>query len=198
MNFKESKTYRNLAKAFAGESQARIRYEFLEYGARKEGFKALSEVIDKLVYNEFNHARMFYTYLQKNSKDEITNIDIDAGYPFKQKWDLLENLRLAAEDELAEAEDIYPAFARVAEDEGYKDIAKLFEMVSKVEQQHHDILMELYEQMKSGTMYKKEKPTLWCCADCGYRAMSKEAWEECPLCKAKQGAVLLKLENDCE
>ena len=74
MDFKKSKTYTNLAKAFAGECQARVRYEFLEYGARKEGLKALSEVIDKLVYNEFNHARMFYTFLQKECKEEITNI----------------------------------------------------------------------------------------------------------------------------
>lgn len=198
MDFKKSKTYTNLAKAFAGECQARVRYEFLEYGARKEGLKALSEVIDKLVYNEFNHARMFYTFLQKECKEEITNIDIDAGYPFKQKWDLTENLRLAAEDEIAEAEDIYPTFAKVAEEEGYKEIAALFKMVSKVERQHHDLLMELYHQMKEGTMYKKESPTRWVCADCGYQAMSKEAWEECPLCKAKQGAVLLKLTQDCE
>ena len=198
MDFKKSKTYTNLAKAFAGECQARVRYEFLEYGARKEGLKALSEVIDKLVYNEFNHARMFYTFLQKECKEEITNIDIDAGYPFKQKWDLTENLRLAAEDEIAEAEDIYPTFAKVAEEEGYKEIAALFKMVSKVERQHHDLLMELYHQMKEGTMYKKESPTRWACADCGYQAISKEAWEECPLCKAKQGAVLLKLTQDCE
>ena len=100
MKLIESKTYYNLAKAYAGECQARVRYEFIEYGARNEGYKALAEAIDKIVYNEFNHARMFYTKIQDASDKEIKNIEICGGYPFKEKWNLLDNLRLAAEDGL--------------------------------------------------------------------------------------------------
>lgn len=98
-NLKNSKTYENLARAFAGECQAHVRYMFIEYGARNEGYVALSEIIDKVVYEEFNHARMLYSFLQTADENVIKNIDISAGFPFKQKWNLLDNLAFAAEDE---------------------------------------------------------------------------------------------------
>ncbi|MCQ2603392.1 MAG: hypothetical protein MJ193_05640, partial [Clostridia bacterium] len=107
MELIKSKTYLNLAKSYAGECQAKVRYMFMEYGARNEGYSALAEVIDKVVYNEFNHARMFYTKLQSASKKTIDNIDIASGYLFKEKWDLVENLHLAAEEESAEVNKIY-------------------------------------------------------------------------------------------
>ena len=125
MQLIESKTYLNLARSYAGECQAQVRYKFIEYGARKEGYTCLAEMIDKIVYNEFNHARMFYTYLQKATTKTIENIDVCAGYPFKERWDLMENLKLAAEDEREEFEKIYPAFKQTALDEGFEDIAKL-------------------------------------------------------------------------
>lgn len=196
MELINSKTYSNLAKSFAGECQARVRYEFIEYGARNQGYKALAEVVDKVVYNEFNHARMFYTFIQKAGEKEIKNIDIDAGYPFKQKWDLLENFRLAAEDEKHEAELIYPEFARIAEEEGFKQIAALYNNIIQVETCHKALFTQLYNQMKDGTLYCRDEPIKWKCGDCGYEATSNCAWEICPLCKAKQGAVLLHLE-DC-
>ena len=88
MKLIESKTYLNLAKAFAGECMARTRYEFIEYGARQQGYTALAEVVDKIVYNEFNHARMCYTYLESASDKPIANVEVCSGYPFKEKWDL--------------------------------------------------------------------------------------------------------------
>lgn len=195
MELKNSKTYQNLARAYAGECQARVRYEFIEYGARNEGFIAMADLIDKVVYNEFNHARMFYTFIQTADEGTIKNIDIEAGYPFKEKWDLLENLKLAAEDEENEAEKIYPEFAKVAEKEGFPDIAGLFKNVIQVENCHKMLFQQLYDQLKNGTMYKKDKPVKWKCATCGYEATSKQAWSECPLCQAKQGAVMLKIED---
>lgn len=84
MKLKDSKTYINLAKSYAGECQARTRYEFIEYGARNAGYKYLAELIDKVVYNEFNHARMFYTYLQDSEETQIENIDIASGYPSRK------------------------------------------------------------------------------------------------------------------
>jgi len=195
MELIKSKTFENLAKSYAGECQARVRYEFIEYGARKQGYKALAEIVDKVVYNEFNHARMFYTFIQEASNTEIKNIDICAGYPFKEKWDLLENLRLAAEDEKHEAELIYPEFARVAESEGFTEIARLYNNIIQVETCHKLLFTQLYNQMKDGTMYSRSEPIKWTCADCGYEATSTDAWEVCPLCKAKKGSVMLHLEN---
>ena len=195
MELIKSKTFENLARAYAGECQARVRYEFIEYGARNEGYTALSEIIDKVVYNEFNHARMFYTFIQKASPKTIENINVNAGYPFKEKWNLLENLKLAAEDEKIEAEKIYPEFARVAREEGFTEIAELFEDVIQVENCHRMLFEQLHCQMKNGTMYKRKKPIKWKCASCGYEATATEAWKECPLCKAPQGAVMLHIED---
>ncbi|MEG1581722.1 MAG: ferritin family protein [Clostridia bacterium] len=196
MQLKDSKTYDNLAKSFAGESQAHIRYKFIEYGARKEGFSQLAMLIDKIVYNEFNHARMFYTFIQKADKKEITNINITGGYPFKEKWNLEENLKLAAEDEKNEATKIYPSFMKTAREEGFEDIAKLYEDIIQVETCHSKLLTDLYNQFSTKTLYKKEKAVKWKCADCGYEATAKEAWTECPLCKALQGSVMLKVASD--
>lgn len=193
MKLKESKTIINLARAYAAECQARTRYEFIEYGARYNGYKNIADIIDEIAYQEFNHSRMFYTFIQDGSKNEtIDNIDITAGYPFREKWDLLENLRLGAEDELKDGE-MYEEFAKTAKKEGFVEIADLFLMVRDVEEYHRQIFEELYTQMRDGTLYKKEQPVTWICADCGYKSTSKEAWDECPLCKAKRGSVKLIL-----
>ena len=193
MKLIESKTYLNLAKAFAGECMARTRYEFIEYGARQQGYTALAEVIDKIVYNEFNHARMCYTYLESASDKPIANVEVCSGYPFKEKWDLTENLRLAAEDEGIEAERVYPEYQKTAEEEGFKDIAGLFRNLIGIETCHKKLFTDLYNQMKSGTLYKKEEKTKWKCGGCGYEWTEKEAFEICPVCGAKQGVVMLKL-----
>ncbi len=197
MKLLNSKTYFNLAKSYAGECQAHVRYKFIEYGARKEGYTALAEIIDKIVYNEFNHARMFYTYIQKASEKPIENIEICAGYPFKEKWDLVENLRLAAEDERRESDDIYAEFEQVARDEGFLDIAELYKNIRQVENCHSMLLTDLYNQMNGGTLYKKNEVVKWKCGGCGYEHEAKEAFKICPICEAKQGVVLLKLNDGC-
>lgn len=196
MKLIESKTFENLAKSYAGECQAYIRYKFIEYGARKEGYKTLAELVDNVVFNEFNHARMFYTFIQGATQDTIDNIPISAGYPFKEKWDLLQNLKLASEDEENEELDIYPEYMRVAKEEGFDEIAKLYEDIIQVESCHKKLFKDLYNQLKTGTLYKKTKRVKWKCADCGYEAEGKEAWDICPLCKAKQGSVMLKLTQE--
>lgn len=193
MKLLESQTLKNLAQAYAGECQAQTRYKFIEYGARLNGYKTLAEIIDRLVYNEFNHARMFYTFIQQASKQTIDNIDISSGYPFKEKWDLEENLRLAYEDELMEVQSIYPTYARIAKEEGFDEIAKLFEDVISVEKMHAKTLKELYEQFSKQTLYSKKEKVLWKCGDCGYEEFGQECWDECPLCKAKQGSAYLHL-----
>lgn len=196
MNLIESKTYKNLAKSFAGECQAQERYKFIEYGARMQKYKTLAQIIDELVYNEFNHARMFYTFIQKASNETIENIDISSGYPFKQKWDLTENLRLAAEDELFEATKIYPEYAKIARKEGFEEIAKLYEDIIEVEKTHYKILTELYQQMKNKTLYKKDKIVKWKCVDCGYEAYGKTPWKKCPICLAEQGSIAIIFDEE--
>ena len=128
MKLKDSQTYLNLARAYAAECSARTRYEFVEYGLRYNGFEALAQIVDTIAYQEFNHARMLYTQIQNASNSQIENIDINAGLPFKEKWNMEENLLLLAEDEKAEAE-AYVEFAKTAEEEGFKDIAELFRMI---------------------------------------------------------------------
>lgn len=195
MKLKDSQTYLNLAKAFAAECQARTRYEFMEYGMRYNGYKTMAEIVDTIAYQEFNHARMFYTFLQKASTKPIDNIDIAGGFPFKEKWEILDNLKFAADDEHVEAHEIYIPAAATAREEGFADIAELFDMTAKVEIQHEAVFKELYQQMKDGTLYKKKKDVVWTCSACGHMAVGKEAWDTCPLCGAKQGTVLLHLNS---
>lgn len=192
MKLKDSQTYKNLARAFAGECQARTRYEFIEYGAREQGYKALADIIDKIAYQEFTHSRMIYSFIQTADDKTIDNIEVCTGYPFRQKWDLMDNLRFAAEDEGVEADKLYPEFAKVAEEEGFRDIAALFRNLVKIEESHKNEFMRLYKLFKEGKLYKSDAPVIWKCPDCGYEATSKEAFQTCPVCQAKQGVVRIK------
>ena len=186
MKLKNSKTYLNLAKAYTAECSARTRYEFVEYGARYNGQYALASIIDKVAYQEFNHARMLYTKLQSASNEEISNINIDAGLPFKEKWDLVENIKLIAEDEADEAKN-YSKFAKTATEEGFDDVATLFEQIRSVELNHKKLFEWLHKELSGGTLYKKDGENKWVCSSCGHVINGKEAPDECPLCKAKQG-----------
>ena len=154
MKLKDSQTFINLARAYAGECQARTRYEFVEYGFRYNGYEAIAQIIDKIVYQEFNHARMLYTFIQDAEMKQVDNIDIEAGFPFKEKWEMAENLRLLAEDEELEAV-AYANFIETAKEEGFKEIAKLFEQIMKVEINHQALFMELYNQFTQNKVYKK-------------------------------------------
>ena len=195
MKLKDSQTYKNLARAYIGECAARTRYEFCEYGFRYNGYEAIATLIDKIAYQEFNHARVLYTLIQDAEQKQIENIKIDAGYPFKEKWEMLENLKLLQEDERDEAK-AYLEFEKVAISEGFEDIANTFKMIRDVEMRHAKVFEELYNQMKSKTLYKKAKEVAWICPSCGYVSFDKQAWDTCPLCQAKQGVCEIKLPED--
>ncbi len=192
MKLEQSQTFTNLAKAYAGECQARTRYEFIEYGARNQGYKAMAEIIDKIVYNEFNHARMFYTKMQDAGEEALKSVKLCGDFPFKEKWDLTQNLKFAAEDEEAEIK-LYPKFAKVAEEEGFPEIATLFRQIAEIEKAHKKTFLTLYKQMSEKSLYSKPKPTEWKCSACGYTSTDKQAFETCPVCMEKQGGVFLKL-----
>ncbi len=195
MKLKDSKTILNLARAYAGECQARTRYEFVEYGFRYNGYEAIAQIIDKIAYQEFNHARMLYTAIQDAEVKQVNNLEVCAGFPFKEKWDLETNLKLLAEDENDEAE-IYAEFTEIANEEGFSEIAELFENIRAVEIRHRDVFLELYEKFKKEMLYKSEVDELWYCPNCGYVGKGKTAWEVCPLCEAKQGVCELVLPKD--
>lgn len=196
MKLIDSKTYLNLAKSYAGECQARHRYNFMEYGARNEDYVSMAEMIQQVAYNEFNHSRMFYSFIQTASTEPIVNIDISSGYPFREKWNLLDNLKFAMEDEEEEATRIYPEYARIAEEEGFTDIANFYKNLTQVENCHKMLFEQLYNQLKSGTLYKKPTPVKWKCLGCGYEHTSKEAFKVCPICQAKQGWAMIKIEDN--
>ena len=195
MKLKDSQTFTNLARAYVSECSARTRYEFCEYGFRSNGYEAIATLIDKIAYQEFNHARMLYMKLQDAEMKQIDNIDICLGLPFKEKWDLLSNLKLLAEDETDEAK-AYEKFEHTAREEGFGEIADLFAMIRDVEIRHAKIFKEVYSQMKDKKLYKKAKEVAWICPACGYVSFGKEAWETCPLCQAKQGYASLILPDD--
>ena len=186
MKLNESQTFTNLARAYVAECAARTRYEFCEYGFRYNGYEAIATLIDRIAYQEFNHARVLYMKIQDAEQKMVENIDVCAGLPFKEKWDLLTNLQLLCQDELDEA-DAYVEFEKTAREEGFEEIADLFKMIHDVEVTHAKVFQELYNQMKDKSLYKKAKEVAWVCPACGYVSFDKEAWDECPLCGAKQG-----------
>ena len=189
MQFDQTKTYRNLARSFAGESQAGMRYQLIARLATKQGYYTLADTIKTLAKNETVHARRFFEELNKRG-EKLDNIDLDAGYPF-HSGDLGESLRLAAEDEHQEHTVIYPAFAKDAEEEGFNDIAALFKLVAQVEVRHEMVFNYLHEAFTKGKLFSNETPILYICSECGYMHTSTKAWDVCPLCKSSQGDVEL-------
>ena len=191
MDFTKTQTYLNLARGFAGECQAGMRYQLTEKEAMKQGYKVLADTIRTIAKNETNHAKVFFETLLENagSRDDI---HIDASFPF-HAGTIEDNLRFAAIDEQDEAENLYPSFAKIAREEGFEQIALKFEKTAMVEGNHRIIFNYLYEAFKDGSLYKAEKPMLWICSECGYMHTAKEAWNICPLCGASQGEVELHL-----
>lgn len=192
MQFNESQTYLNLARAFAGESQAGMRYQLIARAATKQGYNELANVIKTIAKNETVHARRFFEELTKRGGDCIDNIELDAGYPF-HTGDIAKALALAAQDEREEHERIYLTFSRQAKDEGFDDVAALFNMIANVEKRHEQVFLYLAESFENGTLYKNKSPILYICGDCGYMQTAEEAWDVCPLCKASQGEVILHI-----
>ena len=192
MQFDQTKTYLNLARSFAGESQAGMRYQLIARAAFKQGYVELANTIKVIAKNETVHARRFFEELTKRGGNCIDNIDLEAGYPF-HTGDIATALRLAAKDEREENERIYATFAKDAKEEGFDDVAALFNLVANVEKRHEQIFIYLANAFETGTLYKNESPILYVCADCGYMQTANEAWDVCPLCKASQGEVYLHI-----
>ena len=191
MQFEKTETFKNLARSFAGECQAGMRYQMVAKLAMQEKMKTLADTIRTIAKNETVHATQFFNQMiqKTGSRDNVT---FEAGYPF-HAGTLAEGLKFSAMDEKNETEEIYPAFAQIARKEGFEDVAALYEMIAAVEEQHRVVFQYLYDGVRKGTLYKSESPMLWICSECGHMHVATEAWKVCPLCKSEQGYVDLHL-----
>lgn len=176
VDLKGSRTEKNLLAAFAGESQARTRYTFFASVAKKEGYEQISGIFEETSGNEKEHGELFFKHL-KGGMAEIT-----ASYPAGIIGSTAQNLKAAAEGEKLEWGTLYPNFAAVAEEEGFKDVAQTFRMVAKVEAYHERRYLKLLTNMEQGKVFKKDSTIKWKCRNCGYVFEGSEAPEKCPVC----------------
>ncbi len=188
-----TETAKNLMASFAGECQARNRYVFYSSIAKKEGYVQISQIFMETAEQEKEHAKKFYKYLKESFSDE--NIEITASFPVSFHKDTLSNLKAAASGENEEWEDVYIAFAKVAKEEGFPEIANTFEKVAEVENRHEIRFAKLAKNIEDGTVFKRDEVSLWKCLNCGYIYEGLEAPTECPACQHPQGYFELFVEN---
>ncbi|MBU5593489.1 rubrerythrin family protein [Clostridium sp. MSJ-4] len=184
-SLKGTKTAENLLKAFAGESQARTRYTYYASQAKKEGYVQISQIFEETAENEKEHAKRFFKFLNEDLKGEMVEIN-GASYPVGL-GDTKENLLAAAEGEKEEWSDLYPEFANIAEEEGFKEIAIAFRNIAKVEVEHEKRYRKLLENIEKNQVFKKEEKVFWRCLNCGFIIEAAEAPQKCPACIHPQG-----------
>ena len=164
-NFKNSKTYDNLKTAFAGESQARVKYQFFASRAKKDGYEQIAEIFTETSDNEKEHAKLWYKYLNDGAVADTRT-----------------NLEIAAAGEDYEWTDMYKEFARIAREEGFDEIADKFDGVGTIEKEHEERYRKLIKNIDDDVVFKSEKVTVWKCRNCGYTFVGDEAPEVCPVC----------------
>ena len=194
-NFKETKTALNLMKAFAGESQARMRYTYYAKVANKQGYHQIANIFIETADNEKEHAKLFYKKLLEHGMNEEVIILNDAGYPVALSEDTMKNLSYAAAGEKEEWSDLYPHFAATAEQEGYPDVATVFKLIAKVEEKHEKRYSKLLQNIKDNTVFNKNEKVAWKCLNCGFVTENNAAPDECPACKHAKAYFELLAEN---
>ncbi|HOJ77106.1 MAG TPA: rubrerythrin family protein [Bacillota bacterium] len=181
-SLKGTKTAENLLKAFAGESQARTRYTFYASIADKEGYKQIKNIFIETADNEKEHAKRFYKLLLEGFDGQLpAMIDINASYPVAQGT-TLENLKAAAGGENEEWTELYPAFAKVAEEEGFPEVAAAFKMIATVEAKHELRYKKLADNIQNNKVFSKDNMIQWKCGNCGYIHEGNDAPQKCPAC----------------
>ena len=176
MDLKGSRTESNLWKAFAGESEARNKYTYFASKAKKDGFVQISKLFEETANNEKDHAKIWFKLLGGIGTTE-------------------ENLLSAAEGENYEWTDMYAEFAKVAREEGFDDIAALFEGVGKIEKEHEERYRKLLANIQGGLVFSREGDMIWECSNCGHIHIGKEAPEVCPICAHPRDHFQLKANN---
>lgn len=188
-SIKGTRTEQNLLKSFAGESQARSRYTFFASVAKKEGYEQIAGVFMETAEQEKEHAKKFFKYLEGGM------VEITASYPAGIISTTAENLRAAAEGENEEWADLYPEFAKIAEEEGFPAIATTFKMVARVEAEHEARYRKLLERVEAGKFFEEETEIEWQCRNCGYVHKGKKAPQLCPACQHPQAYFERKKNN---
>ena len=178
-DLKGSKTEKNLMDAFAGESQARNKYTYFASKAKKEGYEQIAALFLETADNEKEHAKMWFKLLQENGEIAST----------------AENLKAAAEGENYEWTDMYDRMAKEAKEEGFNDIAYLFEEVAKIEKEHEERYKKLLANVEGDLVFSKDGDTIWKCRNCGHIVVGKKAPELCPVCKHAKAYFEVKAEN---
>jgi rubrerythrin len=189
---KGSRTAENLLKAFAGESQARMRYTFYAKTAGKEGYKQIEEIFLETAENERMHAKLFYKHLVAAMNGEP--LEIQAAYPVALDK-TLQNLEYAANGEHEEWSQLYPAFADVADNEGFADVARTFRAISLVEKRHEARYRKLLANVKEGKVFRKDRKVFWKCRVCGQIIEAEAAPEKCPVCDHPRDYFEVWVEN---
>ena len=183
-DFCSSKTKENLMRAFAGESQARNRYTHAQEQAEQKKLFVLADLFKFTADQEKEHAMIFYNHLKECAGETI---QIDGGYPVDIADNLDELLNMAAHNEDEELDDVYPAFAKVAREEGFSRIAQDFENIAKIEKYHGDRFKSFAQLIEQNKLFKSDESELWYCLNCGYILESTEAPQVCPVCSEPQG-----------
>ncbi len=186
---KGSKTEKNLLGSFAGESQARNRYTYFASQAKKEGYVQIAQIFEETANQEKEHAKRFFKQLEGGE------LEIQAAFPAGVIGTTAENLRASAEGEHFEWSEMYPEFAKIAREEGFEAAAAIWDAVSVAEKQHENRYQGLLKNVESGKVFKKDKPVVWRCINCGYLHEGEEAPGACPACAHAQAYFELLGEN---
>jgi rubrerythrin len=185
-SLKGTKTEQNLLKAFAGESQARMRYDYFAKQAKKEGLEQIAAIFEETALNEKEHAKRFFKFLEGGM------VEITAAYPAGVIGTTMENLKAAAEGENEEWTELYPMFADIAEEEGFKTVAAAFRMIAEVEKAHEARYLKLYKNLEEGMVFERDGVIVWKCRNCGYLHEGKKAPKTCPACLHPQAYFEIK------
>ncbi|HSO60623.1 MAG TPA: rubrerythrin family protein [Desulfobacterales bacterium] len=186
---KGTRTEKNLMAAFAGESQARNRYTYFAGQAKKDGFVQIADIFLETADHEKEHAKRFFKFLEGGE------VEIACAFPAGVIGVTLANLKAAAAGEHHEHATLYPGFAKIAEDEGLKDVAAAFQTISVAEKQHEKRYLDLAANIEAGRVFKRDAKATWRCRNCGYLHMGASAPELCPACLHPQAHFELLGEN---
>jgi len=186
---KGTKTEKNLLTSFTGESQARNRYTYFASQAKKDGFVQIGLIFEETANQEKEHAKRFFKFLQGGE------VEVKASFPAGVIGSTLDNLKAAAGGEHDEWSEMYPGFAKVAREEGFDEIASVYEAISVAEKQHEKRYLALAGNIEAGRVFKREEKVVWRCQNCGYLHEGPEAPETCPACNHPRDYYELLGEN---
>ncbi|MBP5591847.1 rubrerythrin family protein [bacterium] len=180
MSLKGTRTEKNLLTSFAGESQARMRYNYFASKAKKDGFEKIAVIFEETANQEKEHAKRMFKFLEGG------DLEITATYPAGMISDTLANLKAAAAGEHEEWTEAYPEFARIADEEGFHDIAEMYRKIAVAEKHHEERYNAFIKDLENSGMFAKDREVTWRCLNCGYIHTGKEAPEKCPACEHPQ------------